>query len=116
MRKNNHIFLQDIQKAIDKIEKYIKDIEFEDFQKEEMRQDAVIRQFEIIGEAANKITTPFLKDHPDFPQKETIRMRNFLIHGYDEVNIEIVWKTVKTDIPLLKRKTLSLLKEVKDKI
>ncbi|MBI5123552.1 DUF86 domain-containing protein [Candidatus Roizmanbacteria bacterium] len=103
MKKNNQVYLQDISKAVFKIEKYTKDVDFEIFLKDEMRQDAVIRQFEIIGEAANRISKDFLKDHPKFPLKEAIRMRNFLIHGYDEVNVEVVWKTVQVDIPLLKK-------------
>jgi uncharacterized protein with HEPN domain len=103
MSKNNQVYLQDISKAISKIEKYTANISFDKFFKEDMRQDAVIRQLEIIGEAANRISKDFLDDHPDFPLKEAIRMRNFLIHGYDEVNIKVVWKTVREDIPLLKK-------------
>jgi len=103
MKKNNQVYLQDISKAISKIEEYSKNITFEVFLKDEMRQDAVIRQFEIIGEAASRISKDFLADHPDFPLKEAIRMRNFLIHGYDEIDIKVVWKTVQIDIPLLKK-------------
>lgn len=103
MKKNNQVYLQDISKAVFKIEKYTKDVNFEIFLKDEMRQDAVIRQFEIIGEAANKISKDFIESHPDFPLKEAIRMRNFLIHGYDEVDIKVVWKTIQIDIPLLKK-------------
>ena len=108
MRKDNQIYLQDIQKAINKIEKYTKDIDFEDLKNEEMRQDAIIRQFEIIGEAAARISKDFLEEHSDFPLKEAVSMRNFLIHGYDEVDIKVVWKTLQEDIPLLKSKILSI--------
>ena len=106
MKKNNQVYLQDISKAISKIEEYTKDVSHNEFQTDTMRQDAVIRQFEIIGEAANRISKDFLDNHQDFPLKEAIRMRNFLIHGYDEVNIEVVWKTVQVDIPLLKKSLL----------
>ena len=103
MKKNNQVYLQDILKAISKIEEYTKDIDPEVFQIDTMRQDAVIRQFEIIGEAANRISKDFLDSYPNFSLKAAIRMRNFLIHGYDEVNIKVVWKTVQIDIPLLKK-------------
>lgn len=103
MKKDNQIYLQDITRAILKIEDYIKNTNFDVFLKDPMRQDAVIRQFEIIGEAANRISKDFINTHPNFPLKEAIRMRNFLIHGYDEVNIEVVWKTIQVDIPLLKK-------------
>ena len=109
MKKNNQIYLQDISKAISKIEEYTKDITFEVFLKDEMRQDAVIRQFEIIGEAANRISKDFIKDHPDFPLKEAIRMRNFLIHNYDDVDLEIVWKTIKESLPQLKNSVKKIL-------
>jgi len=108
MKKDNSIYLKDIQNAIIKIEEYTKDISFESFQNEDMRQDAVIRQFEIIGEAASRISKDFLEQHSDFPIKEAIEMRNFLIHGYDEVDIKVVWKTLQEDIPLLKNKMLSI--------
>ena len=103
MKKNNQVYLQDILKAISKIEEYTKDIDPEVFQIDTMRQDAVIRQFEIIGEAANRISKDFLDSYKNFSLKAAIRMRNFLIHGYDEVNIKVVWKTVQIDIPLLKK-------------
>src|SRR3989339_2002190 len=103
MNKNNQVYLQDIAKAISKIEEYTVNIDFDKFLKEDMRQDAVIRQLEVIGEAANRISKDFLTTNPDFPLKEAIRMRNFLIHGYDEVNIKVVWKTIQEDIPLLKK-------------
>jgi len=108
MKKDNSIYLKDIQNAIIKIEEYTKDISFESFRNEDMRQDAVIRQFEIIGEAASRISKDFLEQHSDFPIKEAIKKRNFLIHGYDEVDIKVVWKTLQEDIPLLKNKMLSI--------
>lgn len=108
MEKSNDIYIQDIQKAIDKIEGYLKDIDFAGFEQEEMCHDAVIRQLEIIGEAANKLSQEFAKQNPDFPLKEAITMRNFLIHAYDDVDLTVVWKTIQEDIPLLKENIKSL--------
>lgn len=108
MKKDNSIYLKDIQNAINKVEEYTKNISFENLQNDNMRQDAIIRQFEIIGEAASRISDQFKVLNPDFPIKEAIRMRNFLIHGYDEVDIKVVWKTIKEDIPLLKNKLLAI--------
>lgn len=73
-----------------------------------MRQDAAIRQLEIISEAASKLSKEFSTKNPDFPLKEAISMRNFLIHGYNDVDLEVVWKTVQEDIPLVKEKLESL--------
>src|SRR3990170_1713005 len=93
------VFLEDIKEAIAAIERYVNDIDIEIFTNEEMRQDAVIRQLEIIGEAANKLSTEFSQVNPDFPLRQTISMRNFLIHGYDEIDLDVVWKTVHENIP-----------------
>lgn len=102
MVKDNTIYLNDIKQAIDKIEGYLKDITLTVFIKEDMRHDAVIRQLEIIGEAAHNLSSDFQKSHSKFPLKEMIGMRNFLIHAYDDVDLKVVWKTVQKDIPLVK--------------
>lgn len=109
MIKNYDVYLKDIHQAILRIQRYIKNIDFETFSNEDMRQDAVIRQLEIIGEAANRLPKEFKTINPEFPLNESVRMRNFLIHGYDDIDLKIVWKTVKEDIPSLK-KALKLLK------
>ena len=62
-------------------------------------QDSVIRRLEIIGEAARRISEETRKAYPNLPWREMIGMRNFLIHDYDDVDIHIVWKTVKKDLP-----------------
>ncbi|MBU1323424.1 DUF86 domain-containing protein [Patescibacteria group bacterium] len=102
MKKSNEIYLEDILQAIEVIEEYIKNIDFGVFGNDQMRHDAVIRQLEIIGEASNKLDQNFIKNHADFPIKQAVEMRNFLIHGYDEVKLETVWKTVNKDLPPLK--------------
>lgn len=102
--KNDFIYLKDILSAIESIEKYLFNIPLGLFLDDVMRQDAVIRQLEIIGEAANKLSSDFQSSHQDFPIQEAKSMRNFLIHGYDEVDINVVWKTIQQDIPFLKEK------------
>ncbi len=65
---------------------------------------AIVRLLEIIGEAANGISLNYQQSHPELPWIEMISMRNRLIHGYFDVNLDIVWKTVQEDLPsLLKR-------------
>jgi len=108
MKKDNQVYITDIQNAIKRIEDYTNGVDFEIFQNEEMRHDAVIRQLEIVGEATNRLSNEFSQDHPNFPFKEAVAMRNFLIHGYDDVDLKVVWKTVQEDIPILKRNIESL--------
>ena len=103
MKKNPSVYLNHILKAIKKIESYKKQIEFKTFVDDDMRHDAIIRQLEIIGEAANHLPKEFLKANPEFPIIKAINMRNFLIHRYDDVDLEVVWETVTQDIPKLKQ-------------
>ncbi len=104
MKKDNKVYLQDILLAIQKIEKYVEHVSFDKFATDLIRQDAVIRQFEIIGEAFNKLTKDFVKCHTDLPVSEAVAMRNMLIHAYDEIDINTVWKTINKDLPELKSK------------
>jgi uncharacterized protein with HEPN domain len=76
-------------------------------------QDAVIRNFEIIGEAANRIRTvdsAFADRHPQLRLDLAYRMRNALIHGYESVNAVTVWNTIRRDLPDLKREVTALLR------
>lgn len=64
-------------------------------------QSAVIRQIEVIGEAASLISTEFCVDHPEIPWRKMVDMRNRLIHGYSRVRLDLVWQAVRDDIPSL---------------
>jgi len=111
MRKTNKIYLDDILNSIHKIEVFIDDMTFEDFFKDIKTQDAVIRNIEIIGEATNRLPEEFFTEHPSFPSKEAIAMRNFLIHDYDSIDMTIIWKTIETDIPQMKKEVQEVLSE-----
>ncbi|MGB9578491.1 MAG: DUF86 domain-containing protein [Halothiobacillaceae bacterium] len=64
-------------------------------------QDSVIRRLEIIGEAARRVSVATRAAHPDLSWDEMIGMRNILIHEYDDVDLIIVWQTVRTELPLI---------------
>jgi uncharacterized protein with HEPN domain len=101
--KDHNIYLEHILEAINRIEMYIDEFNFEEFTKDFKTQDAVIRQFEIVGEAVNKLEENFLKRHPELPWDKMVAMRNKLIHEYFGVDIEIVWQTIHKRLPELKR-------------
>ncbi|MDD3627797.1 MAG: DUF86 domain-containing protein [bacterium] len=111
MEKDNLVYLRHIYDAIDRIEDYTKDIEQTQFKENKMMQAAVIREIEIIGEASKRITEEFKKQHPKVPWKQMAGMRNKVIHDYFGVDIEIVWNTLKKDIPNLKLQFKSILKK-----
>ena len=99
--ENNLLFLEHVIEALEKILKYTEGLDEDTFYVNEMARDAVIRQFEIAGEAANKLTKNFREKYPEAPWNKVITMRNILIHGYADVDIGIVWDTAKNDAPVL---------------
>ncbi len=103
MQKDNHIFLQHILESIDLIQKHTKGLKQEDFGKSWPLVDASIRRIEIIGEAANKISSDFKNKHKEIPWRDIVGMRNVLIHEYFDIDENEVWKTIKKDLPKLKK-------------
>lgn len=94
---DDRALLEHMRLAIQRIESYASDGE-DAFLADTRTQDAVIRNFEVIGEAAKHLS-PELKDrHPQIPWKQVAGMRDFLIHVYFGVNLARVWQTVETDI------------------
>jgi uncharacterized protein with HEPN domain len=100
--KDNLAFIEHILLCIEKIQEYTKDLTVEDFNNSELIQDAVIRNIEIIGEATKKISKDLKSQYPEIPWKEMSGMRDKLIHDYFGVDVDVVWKTVKDDIPYIK--------------
>jgi uncharacterized protein with HEPN domain len=97
-------YLAHILEAIKRIGDYIEDMDEVTFLESSMAQDAVIRNFEIIGEASNNIgkhSPEFVAAHPELPLISAYQMRNAVAHGYFKVDLEIVWKTIHNDLPEL---------------
>ncbi len=101
--------IKDILHAIDKIEQYTKNMTASEFKKNELVIDAVIRNFEIIGEASNHVPLEIQRVHPHIPWRQMVSLRNFLSHEYFGVDVSTVWQTAKTDLPALKQQLLSLI-------
>lgn len=99
-------YLRHILDALRKIERYTDTFDESAFFGDEKTQDAVIRNLEIVGEASRRILDEhpqFSDAHPAIPWKTIYAMRNRLSHGYVEVNLELVWETVRRSLPELKR-------------
>ena len=95
-------YLSHILRAIERIGRYTADMDEAGFLNSELVQDAVIRNIEIIGEAANnilRVAPEFAAQHSDVPWQVMYTMRNRVSHGYDKVDLEIVWKTIQSDLP-----------------
>ena len=110
-RERDYImFLEDILDSAEKIEKYTSGFNIEKLIADEKVQDAVIRRFEIIGEAVKNLPARFKKEHVDINWKEISGMRDILIHEYFGVNTQRIWKTIEKDIPDLKNKISVIIK------
>lgn len=104
-------YLGHILEAIQRIESYTEDVDEVAFLESKMVQDAVIRNIEIIGEAARNIERyhpDFAVRHPEVPWEDIYLMRNRVAHGYFSIDFEIVWKTIQNDLPELQQQILKL--------
>jgi len=109
-KRGTEEFLYDILESIKRIDSYTKGVSFQGLLKSDMIQDAVIRNLEIIGEAAKNIPGEFKKKHADVEWKKLSGMRDKIIHFYFGVNWEIVWDVIQHKLPDLKRKLELILK------
>jgi uncharacterized protein with HEPN domain len=106
--KNSRVYLEDILEAIGKIERYLNGVTLEVFYQNTEKQDAVIRQFEIIGESSGAFHR-LNPNNEDLPWLSMIAMRNRLIHEYHGVDLDTVWKTAWNDLPRIKTLLLALI-------
>ena len=105
-------YLCHIVEAIDRIHRYVDDMTELTFLEDEKTQDAVVRNFEILGEAAHNIEVfhgDFATSHPQVPWALMYTMRNRVSHGYFKVDYELVWKTIHADLPDLRSQVAALI-------
>lgn len=108
-------YLRHILEAIERIHLYVEDMSEVGFLEDRKTQDAVIRNFEIIGEASRNIEryhAKFASTHQELPLGFAYEMRNALSHGYFKVDLEIVWKTIHADLPGLHAQIRKLLDQI----
>ncbi len=113
-RKVDLPYIQHIRDAVLLIEKWTKDKNLDDFMTDEKLNSAVIRQLEIIGEAVRNLPQDFREIHNSINWQNPADMRSVLIHGYLNVDIDIVWDTIIHDLPPFKKQIENLLKNLKE--
>ncbi len=101
-----NLLLSDILESIDRVTQYIEGLSFDAFSDDQKSIDAVVRNLEIIGEAANRLPDEFKEKHPEVEWHKVVGLRNRIIHDYFGIDLEIIWQIIHSDLPAL-RQTLS---------
>ncbi len=106
------LFLEDILRAIDAIEQFVAGMDLNAFKQNDLVSSAVIRKFEIIGEATRNVPETVKERYPSVPWKRMAGMRDRLIHFYFGVNYDLVWETIQTELPRVKSLILDILADL----
>ena len=113
MQKQYKIYLEDILEASEKIEIYIRGLTYEEFTKNSLVVDGVIRNLAIIGEAVKSVPSEIKKKHTNIEWKKVAGLRDIIVHKYSEVNTKIIWDIVENKLPELKKSVKKILEEIK---
>jgi uncharacterized protein with HEPN domain len=109
MTRDIRLYLQDIVDSIEKIQRYTENLTFAEFELNDMVIDAVVRNFEVIGEAAGHVPDEFHTRYPEIPWYKMKAMRNIMAHEYFRVDLEIIWRTACESLPPLVEKIKSVI-------
>jgi uncharacterized protein with HEPN domain len=112
MKRDIGLFIQDILENIKDIESFSKGTSKESFMNDKLKQKAIIRSLEIIGEAVKNITNSFREKYLDVEWTKIAGMRDIIIHGYFRVDLDAVWNVIKKDLPKLKKQIEKIKREL----
>ena len=114
MKRSYSLYINDILEAMNSINNFIDEMEYKDFEKDDKTISAVIRKFEIIGEATKHIPNKLRNQYPLIPWKEMAGMRDKLIHFYFGADCNLIWKTIKNRIPKIKSLIEKILRDIEN--
>lgn len=112
MNSRDLLYIKDIISALNKIETYIKNISEAEFARDELKQEAVLFNLQIIGEAVAHISIANKRKYDTVDWKKLRRLRNFIAHQYFKVDPKDVWLTIKLDLPKVRAEIMKIEKDV----
>lgn len=109
--KDISIYFKHIKDSCNRIGRFIKDVSYPKLLRDELIQNAVIRQLEVIGEATRQIPHEVRTKYKQVNWNDIVGMRDKLVHDYIGVDLDVVWKSSTIDVPILRKLILKILKE-----
>lgn len=107
-KRDIRLYIEDVRESIAKIEKYTKGLDYNTFIKDPKTIDAVVRNLSVIGEAVKNFPDNLKSKYPQVPWREIAGTRNKTIHEYFGIDEDILWKTVKEDMPAFKKQIIEI--------
>jgi len=113
-KRSPGLLVEDILESIEKIERYTEGMTQNSFQNDEKTADAVVRNLEIIGEAAGRLPEDFINRHSEIEWIKIVGLRNRIVHEYFGVDLQIIWQIIKKDLPAFKNSLIYIRSELKE--
>ncbi len=114
IKRDARLYFDDVLESLERIKNYIDGMSLEQFRKDQKTQDAVIKNFEVIGEAVKRIAEDIKNAYPEIPWRSAADMRDFLIHDYPNIVPDVVWKTATDDLPKFKLQIMEVVKKINE--
>ena len=107
------LYLEDMLKSMDRIEEYLSSLDFKKFKQTYLIVDAIIRNFEIIGEASKNIPPNIQEKYPEIPWKKMYGLRNLIAHEYFGIDYEMIWEIARKNLPQNRNDLIEIIRKEK---